>query len=144
MALSSIQGQTSVGATKPDGLVAAIPIEITAPRDAPEGYSVSVAGRNTAVQEGTYCIVFNYGVPAGKRVDPTRSGSEDEDGRSYDGMLVTVVDDATQRSANSDYWEVWFTEDDVNGSGWSSEVKMKIGDNDHIWVLSKRRTGEDL
>ena len=40
--------------------------------------------------------------------------------------------------------EVWFLETDVNSDGWSTEVSMVVDGNTSTYVLTKKRTGDDL
>lgn len=144
MALSTILGQTCLGMDKPSGLKATIPIDLNAPRGLPEGVGVEIVGQLTNGNPGTYGMIFGYSMPAGKTVDTSRSGSLKSSGKNYDYMYVVAKDDANEKGTNTRYWEVWFNESDVNGNGWSTEVKLLEGGNTYTFVFTKRRTGDGL
>lgn len=145
MALSTIQGQTPLGTTKPGNLKASIQTNLTTDKAAPLGYAVTLEGKLDNSNPGMYGMVFGYTVPAGKAVNVGQSGSLKTKGSSqYDYMKVSVVDDAKQAQASTEYWEVWFKEADVNSDGWSTEVQLLIGTTSYTYVLTKKRTGDGL
>jgi hypothetical protein len=143
MAYSTIQGQTPLGTTKPANLKAAIGTDLMAAAGAPNGIGVSVAGMLTNSKPGAYGMVLGFSTPAGKRVDPTKSGSWKSGGSSnYDMMRVVVVDDASVKLANTEYWEVWYAQADVDSDKWSTEVSMLLGSKEYSYVFTKKRTGD--
>ncbi|MCB9184198.1 MAG: hypothetical protein H6591_09785 [Flavobacteriales bacterium] len=145
MALSTIQGQTPLGTTKPGNLKASIPTELTTDKASPLGYGVTLEGKLDNSNPGMYGMVFGYTVPAGKSVNVGQSGSLKTKGSSqYDYMKVAVMDNAKQAQASTEYWEVWFKESDVLADGWSTEVVLMIGTTTYTYVLTKKRTGDGL
>lgn len=145
MAYTTIQGQTPLGTNKPGNLKSTIGVDLMAPVGAPDGIGVSVVGMLANGNPGMYGMVFGYSTPAGMRVDPKQSGSLPSKGSThYDMMKVVVVKDAAVKTANTEYWEVWFLETDVNSDGWSTEVSMYVDGNTNTYVLTKKRTGGEL
>ncbi|MCB0794796.1 MAG: hypothetical protein KDB88_08675 [Flavobacteriales bacterium] len=145
MALSQIYGQTPLGNTRPSNLQATIPTNESAPRGVPAGFGVSVEGMLRNSNPGMYGIVFGYSVPAGVKVVPQRSGSMIAPGSSnYDYMLVVTEADPAQKVPTTMYWEVWFSDDDVNGNDWNTEVQLQINGSNSQYSFSKKRTGDLL
>ncbi len=145
MAYTTIQGQTPLGTNKPSNLKGTIGVNLMAAAGAPNGIDVSVAGMLPNGNPGMYGMVFGYSTPAGMRVDTKQSGSLPAKGSThYDMMKVVVVKDASVKAANTEYWEVWFLETDVNSDGWSTEVSMVVDGNTNTYVLTKKSTGDEL
>ncbi|MCB0769839.1 MAG: hypothetical protein KDC00_05475 [Flavobacteriales bacterium] len=122
---------------------AAIGTDLMAAAGAPKGIGVSVAGMLTNSNPGMYGMVLGFSTPAGKRVDPNQSGSWKSKGSSnYDMMRVVVVDDASVKLANTEYWEVWYTQGDVDSDKWSTEVSMFVDSSEYSFVFTKKSTGD--
>ena len=144
MSLAVIQAQTSLGTTAPSDLTGTIGVDITPPGNVPAGYSISLVGKLSNSSPGGYGMVFGYTVPGGKKVDPAATGSLKGDNDTFDHMKVAVGDDANPRVPNTQYWEVWFTEDAVNSNDWSTRVDLSLGGSTFTYTLTKKRTGDEL
>ncbi|MEZ4739202.1 MAG: hypothetical protein R2818_07540 [Flavobacteriales bacterium] len=145
MALSTIQGQTPLGTTKPSNLKASIGVDMTSPKSLPLGYAVEVAGMLTNSNPGMYGMVLGITTPAGVKVDVGASGSWKTKGASnYDMMLIKTAADGSLKSSTTEYWEVWYKQSDVDSDGWSTEVDLVIGNDTHQYTFVKKRTGDGL
>ena len=145
MAYATIQGQTPLGTTKPANLKAAIGTDLMTAAGAPAGIGVSVAGMLTNSAPGMYGLVLGFSTPAGTRVDTRLSGSWKSKGSDkFDMMKVVVTADASVKSANTEYWEVWFTQSDVDGDDWSTDLTFFVNSDEYSYVLTKKRTGDGL
>ncbi|HQW06893.1 MAG TPA: hypothetical protein PLN12_13485, partial [Flavobacteriales bacterium] len=126
MAYSTIQGQTPLGTTKPSNLKPAFETDIMDAIGAPKGIDVSVVGMLTNSNPGMYGLVMGYSTPVGMRVDVQKSGSWRTKGSTnYDMMRIVVVTDSSVKAAQTEYWEVWYKQSDVD-SAWTSEVAMLV------------------
>ena len=145
MALSTIVAQTPLGGTLPNGIKTAIQTSCRPPADAPNGYGVIVAGMLTGANPGDYIMIFGYQTPAGTRVDERHSGStKSAPSGGFDQMLITTVNDPSVRTAQIEYWEVWFKTDEVNGTGWNTKVQVVVAGTQYPYTLAKKRTHMDL
>lgn len=143
MAFSTILGQTPLGTTLPSNLKATIPTIMALPKNIPQGYNVVVAGMLPNSNPGVYGMVFGYQTPAGAMVDTKTSGSWKTPGsEKYNMMKVMTTTDPGTRSAQTEYWEVWFSDDDVNSDTWSTEVAMTVNGTQYPFTLTKKRTGD--
>lgn len=143
MAYSTIQGQTPLGTTKPSNLKAAIGTDLMGATGAPNGITVSIVGMLANSNPGMYGMVLGLSTPAGKRVDPKQSGSWKSKGSSnYDMMRVVVVNDASVKLANTEYWEVWYAQGDVDSDKWTTEVSMLADSKEYSYVFTKKSTGD--
>ncbi|MBK7483051.1 MAG: hypothetical protein IPI72_09970 [Flavobacteriales bacterium] len=111
---------------------------------APKGIDVSVVGMLTNSNPGMYGLVMGYSTPVGMRVDVQKSGSWRTKGSTnYDMMRIGVVTDTSVKTAQTEYWEVWYKQSDVD-SAWTSEVAMLVDGNEYTYGLSKKRVGDSL
>ncbi|MBK6883440.1 MAG: hypothetical protein IPH05_10945 [Flavobacteriales bacterium] len=144
MAYSTIQGQTPLGTTKPSNLKPAFETDIMDAIGAPKGIDVSVVGMLTNSNPGMYGLVMGYSTPVGMRVDVQKSGSWRTKGSTnYDMMRIVVVTDSSVKAAQTEYWEVWYKQSDVD-SAWTSEVAMLVDEEEFTYKLSKKRVGDGL
>ncbi|MBK7110856.1 MAG: hypothetical protein IPH60_00180 [Flavobacteriales bacterium] len=91
-----------------------------------------------------YGLVMGYSTPVGMRVDVQKSGSWRTKGSTnYDMMRIVVVTDSSVKAAQTEYWEVWYKQSDVD-SAWTSEVAMLVDEEEFTYKLSKKRVGDGL